>query len=186
MPEVVTIANGDAERAEVLLDPICRLYDEVFSASPFRWSEDESEHHRGMLSRLITEPTFGIATAEAAGRLVGFAYGYTLTPATRWWQNFHQPLPADVSQEWQDRTFALIDLAVEAAWRGQGIGRRLVQCLLDDRSEERATLSVQPTAVDAQAFYARLGWQKVGRKEMPPGAVSPQFDVYVADLGAKP
>lgn len=186
MPEVVTITLGGAERAEVLLDSICRLYDEVFSSPPFRWSEEESEHHRELLSKLLTEPTFGIATAEADGRLVGFSYGYTLAPDTRWWQNFQQPLPADVSREWAGRTFALIDLAVETPWRSQGIGRRLVQSLLKDRPEERATLSVQPTAVDAQAFYARLGWHKVGRKDMPPGAVSPLFDIYVVGLGSKP
>ncbi len=139
-----------------------------------------------MLRSLLTEPTFGIATAEADGHLVGFAYGYTLPPNTRWWQGFPEPLPAELTHERTGRTFALIDLAVQERWRTQGVGRQLVDTLLGGRCEERATLCVQPTASAAQAFYGRLGWQKVGRKDMPPGAVSPSFDVYLVELGERP
>lgn len=186
MSSPVTIGLASRERANALLDPICDLYDEVFSAPPFRWTDDESEHHRRMLDSLLVEPTFGLVTAEADGQLVGFAYGYTLPPDTRWWEGFQSPLSAELAKEREGRTFALIDLAVQRKWRSQGIGGRLVDALLSVRNEERATLCVQPTATDAQAFYDRLGWQKVGRKDMPADAVSPSFDVYVVELGSKP
>lgn len=185
MLHATTVILGTATRAEALLEPICELYDEVFSAPPFLWTDEESKHHRKMLASLITEPSFGIATAET-DTLVGFAYGYALPANTRWWQGFQKPLPDHLTQEWEGRTFALIDLAVREQCRRQGIGRRLVQCLLNSRAEERATLSVQPSAADAQAFYDHLGWHKVGRKEMPPGAVSPLFDVYVRALDTNP
>lgn len=184
MSPTVRIRNaGEAER---LIDAICNLYDEVFSAPPFHWTDDESGHHRDMLTSLIAEPTFGIVTAEVYGQLIGFAYGYQLRPDTRWWNGFRTPLAAELAQERTGRTFALIDLAVRRTSRRAGVGRQLVSTLLDSRSEERATLSVQPPAVDAQAFYDRLGWRKVGRKDMPPGAVSPSFDVYVVELGSRP
>jgi ribosomal protein S18 acetylase RimI-like enzyme len=177
--------DGRAD-AEKLFEPICTLYDQVFSQPPFRWTDEESQHHREMLSSLRTEPTFGIATAEADGQLVGFAYGYQLPPDTRWWQNFLEPVPGDLAREWPGRTFALIDLAVDQPWRGQGLGRNLTEMLLASRAEQRATLSVQPTAADTQAFYLHLGWHKVGRKQMPPGVVSPFFDVYVVELQPQP
>jgi ribosomal protein S18 acetylase RimI-like enzyme len=182
----VIVSAATRSRAHTLLDSICGLYDEVFSAQPFHWTDDESEHHRRMLTSLLTEPTFGLVTAEADGQLVGFAYGYTLPPDTRWWQGFQKPLPAELTMEREGRTFALIDLAVQQKGRGRGVGRRLVNTLLAGREEERATLCVQPPATDAQRFYHRLGWQRVGRKDMPAGAVSPSFDVYVVELGNKP
>jgi len=172
--------------AERLFDPICTLYDQVFSKPPFRWTNDESQHHRDLLASLMKQPSFGIAVAEAGDQLVGFAYGYTLRPDTQWWQNFTEPVPDDVAREWPGRTFALIDLAVDEAWRGQGLGRQLTETLLASRTEQRATLSVQPTATDTQAFYVHLGWEKVGRKQMPPGVVSPFFDVYVVELLPQP
>ena len=185
MPAAAVITPTSPAQAKALIDSICDLYDEVFSAAPFLWTDEESGHHRNMLVSLLDEPTFGVVRAEAGGQLVGFAYGYTLPVDTRWWQGFQEPPPAELTRERVGRTFALIDLAVQREWRGQGIGRQLVSTLLEGRSEERATLCVQPTAADAQVFYDRLGWRRVGRKDMPPGAVSPTFDVYVVELGNK-
>lgn len=186
MSRPVNIDLCSASEAERLIDPICDLYDETFSAAPFVWTDDESDHHRKMLRSLLTEPSFGIVTAKENGKLVGFAYGYTLPVTTRWWIGFHETLPPELTKERDGRTFALIDLAVQERWRTQGVGRQLIDTLLASRSEERATLSVQPTATGTQAFYNRLGWQKVGRTDAPPGAVSPAFDVYVIELCSRP
>jgi ribosomal protein S18 acetylase RimI-like enzyme len=177
---------GTAATAEVLFEPICALYDQVFSQPPFLWTDEESQHHRDLLTALRQEPTFGIVTAEAAGQLIGFSYGYTLRPDTKWWGSFVEPLPEDLTREWPGRTFALIDLALDQKWRGQGIGRQLTETLTASRTEQRGTLSVQPTAVETQAFYQRLGWRKAGQKRMPPGVVSPLFDVYTLDFHPEP
>lgn len=177
---------GTPATARRLFEPICALYDQVFSRPPFRWTEEESQHHRDLLASLIEEPSFGIATCESDEQLAGFAYGYRLRPGTGWWQGFLEPVPEDIAREWPGRTFALIDLAVDPAWRGRGLGRKLTETLLASRSEQRATLSVQPTATAAQAFYVHLGWHRVGRQKMPPGVVSPFFDIYVVELRRQP
>ncbi len=183
----VDVRLGTSATAEELFEPICELYDRAFSQPPFRWTDEESGHHRELLASLRQEPSFGIVTAHtSAGQLAGFGYGYALRPDTRWWQNFLRPLPDDLTEEWPRRTFALIDLAVAEDRRGHGLGRRLTEILLASRPEQRATLSVQPTATDTQAFYVHLGWRHVGRKEMPPGTVSPLFDIYVRELGSQP
>ena len=104
---------------------------------------------------------------------------------TKWWQNFLEPVPDDLAQEWPGRTFALIDLAVDQAWRGQGLGRELTEMLLGSRAEQRATLSVQPTRPTRKPFtFTWAGGS--GRKKMPPGVVLPFFDVYVVELRPQP
>jgi len=186
MTPEVRVQRGNRLVAEEFFDPICQLYDQVFSRPPFHWTDDESRHHRELLISLKDDPTFGIVTAEASTQLVGFAYGYALGADTRFWQNFVEPLPEELTQEWPGRTFILIDLAVDAAWRGQGLGRELTQTLLTSRSEQRAVLSVQPAATDTHAFYMHLGWHKVGQKNMPPGVAVPLFDIYAIELGFQP
>lgn len=187
MSSDIAVQLGSRATAEALFDPICNLYDQVFSRPPFRWTDEEAGHHRQLLAKLRNEPSFGIVTAQDSDqRLVGFGYGYMLRPDTGWWQNFLQPLPDELIKEWPGRTFALIDLAVAQQWRGHGLGRQLTETLLASRTEERATLSVQPTATDTQAFYVHLGWRKVGRAKMPPGVVSPFFDIYVIELNPQP
>src|SRR6266700_4816235 len=83
----LSVQLGTATTAEILFEPICTLYDQAFSQPPFRWTDEESQHHRELLASLMNEPTFGIVTAETSQHLVGFAYGYQLRPDTQWWQN---------------------------------------------------------------------------------------------------
>src|SRR4051812_3421292 len=84
MPEHVTIRSGGAALARARLDPICTLYDEVFSQPPFLWRDDEPQLHRERLLKLLNNATFGLAIATTADdALVGFAYGFGLAADTR-------------------------------------------------------------------------------------------------------
>jgi len=182
----VTVALGDGRRAVELLEAICALYDAVFSQPPFRWTDEESAHHRQSLVGLARNPTFSLVTAQTGEVLVGFAYGVRLRPDTSWWANTLEALPDELITEWEGRTFAVIDLAVRQDYRKRGLGRELLAMLLGGRSEERVTLAVQPVAMDTKAFYAHLGWELVGTAKAPPAAVSPLFDLYVLTLQPTP
>lgn len=181
-----SVRVGKAAIARAHFEDVCALYDEVFSASPFRWVPEEAEHHRRSLAQLMTDPTFAIAVAMSGEQLVGFAYGVALPATTGWWRGFDPPLEQTLTTEREGRTFALIDLAVRERSRGTGLGRGLVDALLNSRPEERATLSVQPTAEATKQFYLHTGWSYVGRKEATPPSVSPQWDVFVIGLQARP
>ncbi|MBF6229166.1 GNAT family N-acetyltransferase [Nocardia abscessus] len=182
MNDATAVRLGTADDAWHYFDAICELYDEAFSAPPFVWLETESQRHREMLNDMITKPGFGIALAEARDTLVGFVYGTTLTTSTGWWNGFQQPVSPEVTREWPGRTFAVIDLAVQGSARRHGIGHRLLDILLDSRSEQRATLAVQPQAEDTHAFYRAIGgWHLVGRQDTP-AFVSPEFDIYIREL----
>ncbi len=132
----------------------------------------------------VTRLSWAVAP-EASGELVGFAYGVALKPDTQWWSGTTEPLPDELTAEWNGRTFAIIDLAVRADHRKRGIGRALLDALLASRQERRATLTVQPVATDTKEFYAYLGWQWVGTTKAPAGAVAPFFDLYLLPLHAK-
>jgi ribosomal protein S18 acetylase RimI-like enzyme len=177
----VHIEVGTADLARSLVGPICTLYDVVFSAPPFVWRDDESELHRERLVTLLDDPTFGVAVAHVADELVGFAYGFTLPVVTKRWTYLVVPLPTQLASEWPNRTFVLFDFAVHQAYRGRGIGRILHDALLGSRSEQRATLTVQPTAIDTKCLYERWGWRQVGQMEGGATAAAPMFDVYLRD-----
>jgi GNAT superfamily N-acetyltransferase len=177
----VVVEIGGAELARQLLDPICTIYDEAFSAPPFFWREDESVLHRRRLLRLLDGPTFGIAAARAGSAPVGFAYGVSVPPDTSRWSELTEAVPPELTAEWPGRTFLLFDYAVRASWRGRGIGRRLHDGLLGSRAERRATLTVQPTAVDTKRIYEHWGWWRVGQVRGGPTAAAPMFDVYLRD-----
>jgi ribosomal protein S18 acetylase RimI-like enzyme len=179
--DAVRLDLGGAELARQLLDPICHLYDEVFSAPPFFWREDESELHRERLLGLLEDPTYGIAAARVGDELVGFGYGVAVPPDTKRWSRLVDPLSVQVTSEWPGRTFLLFDYGVRQTYRGQGIGRRLHDTLLGSRSEERATLTVQPTAIDTKRIYEHWGWHQVGQMEGGSTAAAPRFDVYLRD-----
>lgn len=183
MPESnVLVQLGTAATAQECKNPIFQLYYETFSKPPYRWPDNEEKHFRQQLSRLATDATFGIATAQTADELVGFAYGYTLRPDTTWWDGFVMPVPEELTTEREGRTFALIDFAVAESWRRHGIGRRLHDTLLTSRHEARATLAVEPAAHEARAVYERWAWRVVGRLRGPATDFAPEFDIMVRDL----
>ncbi|MBV9313943.1 MAG: GNAT family N-acetyltransferase [Pseudonocardia sp.] len=181
-PSGVHVQLGTSETVREHEESLFRLYYDAFSRPPYTWPEHgEGEFRRG-LSRLARDATLGIVTARAGDELIGFAYGHTLRPDTHWWDGFITPVPEDVTQEWEGRTFALIDFVVAESWRGYGTGRRLHDTLLGDRPESRATLAVEPVAHETRALYERWGWRVVGRLRGPATDFAPEFDIMVRDL----
>ena len=129
------------------------------------------------------QPGFVLAEARHGGYLVGYAFGVPLRPSTSWWRQLTTPLPEEVTTEHPGRTFALVELAVRASWRRQGIAATLHDLILENRPEERATLTVPPTATPAQQAFRKWGWRKVARtRDGGPGA--PVSDVLITSLPA--
>jgi GNAT superfamily N-acetyltransferase len=153
----------------------------VFSEPPSHWHEEESELHRGRLLKLLDDPAFGIAVARVGEELVGFAYGFTVPSDSTRWSRLLVPVANEVAREWPGRTFMLFDFAVRAAYRGQGVGRALHNQLLASRSEQRATLAVEPDTTQSKQIYEHWGWHCVGEMRGAPGESSPSFEIYLRD-----
>lgn len=162
-----TQAAGDAEDLQA-------LHAEVYGDQP----DDGFARRFRVLRR---QPGFVLAEARHGGYLVGYAFGVPLRPSTSWWRELTTPLPDEVTTEHPGRTFALVELLVRPSWRRQGIAATLHDLILEDRPEERATLTVPPAATPAQQAFRKWGWRKVARtRDGGPGA--PVSDVLITTL----
>jgi ribosomal protein S18 acetylase RimI-like enzyme len=160
----VLFERHSGEQALAMLEEITDFYEEIHS-------EDADDESHELFSRptFITRTTnqaltrgFELVTARLNDALVGFSFGYPLSPG-RWWGECTPP-PEEVLAS---SKFAVIELNVRKADRRQGIGKKLIDELLAGRPEKFATLATI-TGSTANAMYLRWGWYKVGFFLTPP------------------
>jgi len=175
------LISGDAAAQQV--DELTALCREVYAEPPYEWdTEYEELFIKGFAWQRRTEG-FGLVEARCGDKLIAFGFGVPLPPTTSWWQQLMTPVSDDITHEHVGRTFALIELLVHKLWRRKHIAETIHHRLMQNRHEERATLTVLPAATAAQAAYAKWGWHKVAQKRNPlPG--SPIFDILVKELRA--
>jgi ribosomal protein S18 acetylase RimI-like enzyme len=141
----------------------------------------DDDSFAGRFRVLRRQPGFVLAEARHGGYLVGYGFGIPLRPSTSWWRQLTTPLPDDITAEHPGRTFALVELLVRASWRRQGIAQTLHDLILENRPEERATLTVWPAATPAQHAFRKWGWRKVARtRDAEPGSLV--SDVLITTL----
>ncbi len=119
----------------------------------------------------------------ANDQLIGYIYGFCLSEATAWWEGLLTEVPPDFTKETGNRTFAISELLVKQEYQRQGIASTLHNALLKGRTEERATLLVEPENTAAQSAYATWGWQKVSQLHPDWGNIpAPIYDVLIFSL----
>jgi len=176
----ITFQLLDGPQAAAHADELQALHAEVYADPPYRRDDDAALFaDRFRVQR--RQPGFVLAEARHGGYLVGYASGMPLRGSTSWWRALTTPLPDEVTAEHPGRTFALVELLVRAPWRRQGIAHALHDLLLRNRPEERATLTVWPTATAAQNAFQKWGWRKVARTHDPRHG-QPVSDVLVTVL----
>jgi ribosomal protein S18 acetylase RimI-like enzyme len=175
----ITFGLLDGKQAAAAGTDLAAMHAEVYPA-PSDGTRAGAEFGRRFLVQ-CRQPGFVLAEARSGGYLIGWTAGLPLRPSTSWWRYLTSPLPDEVTSEHPGRTFALVELAVRAAWRRQGIGRSLHDLILAGRPEERATLTVPPAATAAEAAFQSWGWRKVARSQ-DPGSAAGVVDVLVRSL----
>ncbi|MGW2291852.1 GNAT family N-acetyltransferase [Streptomyces phaeochromogenes] len=135
----------------------------------------EVESFDKRLTSYTSRPGWTAVIGYDDGEAVGFCFGTTLGPDTRWWNSMTEPLPEDLLREDGRRTVALNEIVVRKPWRGRSIAWQLHEAWLTHRTEERVTLLVNPAAGDGavQAVYEAWGYRKIG--EQQPFPDSPVF-----------
>ncbi|MFI7275088.1 GNAT family N-acetyltransferase [Streptomyces sp. NPDC049879] len=177
MTQVVLLDGPGAAAAE---NAVIAVYAEAFAEPPYLKTAADVAANRRRFRSQTRKPTFRAAMATSAeGEPVGIAYGFPLSPATGWWARLITPVPKEMSRETGSRTFGLIELAVRAPWRRQGVARCLHDALLDG-PEERVLLNARPDALPAQAAYRSWGYRVVGQAHPWDGAAL--HDVMLREL----
>jgi ribosomal protein S18 acetylase RimI-like enzyme len=149
--------------ARTARDAVAALYAQVYAEPPYLEGPDDVQQFRTAYARHSRMPGFLLALAHAPDRkLAGFAYGYLLQAGTTWWDDIDAPLTPDFTAEDGLRTFVVMELAVDHAYRRQGIATRLHHVLLRANPAARITLAARPEALGALAFYRTLGYDAVG------------------------
>lgn len=114
---------------------------------------------------------------------VGQSWGWPLDDkaGARWWAGLLSEPESGFTSENGERTFALSEIMVRQDYTSQHIAHMLHNELLLARTEERATLLVQPDNTTAYQAYLHWGWRKVA--QLRPGWTdAPLFDVLVLPL----
>lgn len=156
----------DGSGARKHLEQLVELYGEVYAEPPYLEGPEHVASFRRHITRAVDLPGFALALAANDYTLIGAAYGFTL-PAGQWMEPSTEEPPADIRDV---PKFNIAEWMVRAPFRGAGIGRRLLDMLLADRSEPWAVLANNPAA-PARRVYERWGWKVSGRIEprtMPP------------------
>jgi GNAT superfamily N-acetyltransferase len=177
------LRSFDAHAAQAELDSLVAVYLEVYPTNGDGF-HSESRYRRQITGHMTT-PGWKLVTATLGGETAGYAYGFPLPASTRWWSGLLTSVPSGFADEDGHRTFAISEVLVRSLWRRQGIARALHDELLADRTEDRATLLVEPDNNPAQMAYARWGWQKVAQLR-PSWENAPIFDVLVRPLNPAP
>lgn len=180
-PEWIDFRVVSPDEAARHVDELTALFREVYAEPPYEWGTEHAELFSERFAVQRRDAGFSLVEAWCGDELVAFGFGVTLAPTTPWWQHLATPLPDKVTREYVGRTFAFVELLVRRPWRRKHIAETVHRQLMQDRHEERATLTVLPAADAAQAAYTKWGWRKVAQKRNPlPG--SPVFDVMVKEL----
>jgi ribosomal protein S18 acetylase RimI-like enzyme len=97
------------------------------------------------------------------GRLVGFIFGDTAKRGT-WWDNHARPAAEEFGNaEVLDDALEIVELHVDPAYQGRGIGRALLRQLMADRPEAWAVLTVIAGNHRAWGLYTSLGFTELSK-----------------------
>jgi GNAT superfamily N-acetyltransferase len=162
------------------LEVVKELYADAFFPPPHNQGPVQLKRMAESWPSRLTAPGFRLVVAEHEDKPIGCIYGHQLAATTKWWQGAIDPIPEGVTREFAGRTLGVIDMMVRSKWRRHGVAQALHSHFLVDRTEERATLLVDPINTPARAAYAKWGYDVVGR--IQPFPDMPKFEAMVKQL----
>lgn len=180
----ISLTIDRACTAKSHLNDVRYLYERVYAEPPYLEGPDDVEDFISGWPARQGQPSFRLVIAWHEANPVGFTFGHALSARTAWWQGLQGAAPAELTHEYERRTFAVIELAVLQPYRRHGIGNELHSHLLAGLPHDRATLLVRPDAEAAQRAYRSWGYHRVG--QIQPFADAPIYDAMILDLRADP
>ena len=152
------LLDGAACRARA--DAIVDCYRAAFTAPGY--DEGEAEVQRFATSQLpghLNRDGFRLAAALEGDAVRGFGYGYTGRRGQYWSDLVAAAVPDKVAETWVGGHFELVELAVDPAHQGRGLGGRLLDTLLTGLPHRRALLGTYPDERPSVRLYRSRGWR---------------------------
>jgi ribosomal protein S18 acetylase RimI-like enzyme len=157
---MVEIALVDGADAVALADELAAVYARAFGAPGYDEPPEAAERFRTeSLPKHAGRDGFRCALARDGARIVGFAYGYTGHRGQWWSDRVVSRAPADIARDWVGGHFEFVELAVDPAEQGHGVGAALHDALLAGLPHERALLTTYADDQPAPRLYRRKGWR---------------------------
>lgn len=139
------------------------LYAQVYVEPPYCEGTAEVANFATRFEDQRREVGFSLTSCWRDRELLGYLYGFTLTPDCNWQDSLLTRVCAGRSvEEFQKQTAYISELLVRADARRHGIGRALHDRFLAPRAEGQALLFVHPNAHAGRIAYAKWGWRKIG------------------------
>lgn len=154
------VERWSAEQVLARSAELWAVYEPVFGDQPSRAAWVESA-----LRRHTARDGFRLVAAVVDGQVVGFGYGYLGDRGQYWPDRVVEALPDDVAQAWVGGHFELVTIGVLADHRGEGLGGRLHDALLDGVASDRALLGTDADETPAVSLYRARGWTNLGLLE---------------------
>ena len=175
---MTALVSWDREQLGLQRDAVLDVYSEAMGVAP-----SVARSRRPIVTAHLERAGLRTVAAVEEDRLVGIAYGY-LGAAGQWWHDQVQAAltPQDAAR-WLEGSFEVCELHVRPALQGQGLGRRLLDALLEGPPAPTAVLTTPDGETRARAFYRAGGWQDIARQVVFPGDPR-SFAVLAKDLHA--
>ncbi|GGE55518.1 N-acetyltransferase [Pullulanibacillus camelliae] len=136
---------------EAMFDRCASLYYKV-------WQMDLRAFKERMMKHATYEGFRGFYVTNSTRHLVGFAYGYTSLSGQYYRKLLESALTEQDIQQWLEDCFEVAELAVHPMYRRKGIGRALLEQLLDGLGHKTAILTTQLNNIPARTLYELNSW----------------------------
>ncbi|MCQ4213313.1 GNAT family N-acetyltransferase [Streptomyces longispororuber] len=161
---LMTVERWEGLECAAQLDVVLPMYKEIWVEPPYCEGVKEIADFVDRFAQEVRLPRSRLVVARCGDLPIGYAFGYPLPPDTGWWKAMDEEMPAEFAAETGQRTLAIVELAVRAAYRRQGVAAQLHTRLLEGLDVERVTLAMrpEPEAAPAHAAYAAWGYRHIG------------------------
>jgi ribosomal protein S18 acetylase RimI-like enzyme len=160
-----------AEEFAPLVGVAAQVYGEAMGRPP----ELVVQRREIVQSHLSRKGLVAVVASNSDHEIIGFGYGYHGRQGEWWHDIVAQALGRDASKQWLHGAFELAELHVRPTMHGQGVGRRILETVLEQVPDSRVVLSTHDRESPARRLYRSVGFRDLLTGFIFPGS----SEVYV-------